>query len=147
VAWLKDHKSSDSFSNKILRFYDAQNVDFNAVRMPILHFYVTDPEVVKKRIIKRMGESPEAADRDYDKIKSPEAWAKQIEKEPVTIFPELALYSDICLIDMTGEYVGENRQRIRTQIKDFLGKNVSMKDTGILKGESLEQTLARVRLI
>lgn len=114
-------------------------------RMPILFFYVTDPHVVRERVTRRMDLDPAAKDRDAAKVATDEAWAKQLEREPVTYLPELDQYADLLAVDLTDEYVGDNRYEVGRRCERFLREERSLADTGIFKGETLRQTFKRYR--
>ena len=134
-SYIKDLKYLDgreSFKSQVYLMLQQTNISPNKFRIPIIYFYATDPEVVKQRLIKRSSVDAQARDRDISKVISEEAWREQISKEPVTLYPELNAYSDICWVNLTEDY-DKNKNSIRTQIKEFLEKNRTFSQTGILK--------------
>ena len=141
VGWLKDPNGRISLARRVANLYAEQQ--FSSFRMPILFFYVTDPEVVRERIIKRMEHNPAAKDRDWNKVATKEAWQKQIEKEPVTWFSDLDQYNDLLGIDLTEEY-HDQRTKVKKKIVDFLAQQKTLAD-GIFKNEPLSVTLERYK--
>jgi len=114
-------------------------------RMTTLFFYVTDPNVVRERMVNRMALDPAAKDRDFSKVATDEAWAKQLEREPVTYLQQLNQYSDLLAIDLTEPYAGRSRKRVKSDIREFLSIPAVLSDTGIFKDESLDETFMRYR--
>jgi hypothetical protein len=154
IGWLKDPLGRISFALSMAHFFQNDALAPGAaealgrLRMPILFFHA-HPDVVKERLLKRMATSKTFYDQDRGKLLDEAGnyddarWQAQLKKEPTTWFADLDAYADILGIDTTEEYEGEQRTRVREQILDFLYQERTLRDTGILKGESLEATLAR----
>jgi len=130
---LKVLKGPKSFYEQIQLMLIKTKNDKSKIRIPILYFYVKDSNIVRERMKKRALVNSAAKERDLAKLADDVAWQNQIKKEPVTLYPELNSYKDICLIDLSEEYTGKNRLRVRLQIKKFLEKYITLKQTGILK--------------
>jgi hypothetical protein len=143
IGWLKDPCGRISLARRVVNMHQSGRIDLGRIRMPILFFYVTDSDVVRQRLIRRAEQDPAAKDRDWSKISTPEAWEKQVSKEPVTWFPDLDQYTDLLGIDLTQEYAGEHRGRVRGQILEHLYRGRPIAETGIFKDETLERTLLR----